>query len=510
MIAKRYELRNGVSRVAGPDNPSVIDGTANATFAYLGVECSVEIRVSGSATQPRIGFRNEVLSSLTRAGCNTGKCHGSASGKDGFRLSLFGYDPSGDQYRLTRERSGRRVQLADPKNSLVVLKAIGSVPHTGGGCIDEGSRSYDSLVQWLHEGAKPDAADAIVPLGIEVFPKKSVFAKPQGQQKLIVMASYSDGSRRDVTSKAVYLSNNDAAASVSKEGLVDARGPGAAFILARFDQFTQGSSIMVRPDLDFDYPTRPVSGMIDTLVDDRLRFMHLAPSSGGSLENPPTNYYQMETTPQLLAENVAQVFMGTRIQCAQCHNHPFDRWTMDDYYGFASFFSQVGYKQAEDPRELTIYNAVSILYFIFENTETRGSQSVATHIFCHSVPNHDHPRSSKPLCSNVGDSSRSRIHFVPGNNHRRTFQEPPSEDRIAAVRRPGVVVARDRLANTDHGTFFRDLRRWKTGRDYRRLLHDFFVHCGARVLYNYAVHSKKSQKVPNEISRFIGSDEGYL
>jgi len=81
------------------------------------------------------------------------------------------------------------------------------------------------------------------------------------------------------------------------------------------------------------------------------------PASGGSLENPPTNYYQTETTPQLLAENVAQVFMGTRIQCAQCHNHPFDRWTMDDYYGFASFFSQVGYKQAEDPRELTIYNA---------------------------------------------------------------------------------------------------------------------------------------------------------
>jgi hypothetical protein len=436
------------------------DGSTKATFSYLGLECTAEIRVTGSADQPPIGFRNEVLSSLTRAGCNTGKCHGSASGKDGFRLSLFGYDPAGDHYRLTRERSGRRVQLADPKNSLVVLKAIGSVPHTGGGRIDEGTRSYESLVQWLHEGAKPDSENAIVPLGIEVFPKKSVFAKPEGQQKLIVTARYSDGSQRDVTSKAVFLSNNDAAATVSEQGMVDARGPGAAFILARFDQFTQGSSIMVRPDLEFDYPIRPVSGTIDTLVDDRLKFMHLAPSeladdeqflrrvsidligllpslaeyqefmqdssankrerlvdrllerpevldiwvmkwaellqirtnngvsqkalrlydrwlrdavhagttidkivqmvlpaSGGSLENPPTNYYQTETTPQLLAENVAQVFLGTRIQCAQCHNHPFDRWTMDDYYGFASFFSQVGYKQAEDPRELTIYNA---------------------------------------------------------------------------------------------------------------------------------------------------------
>ena len=72
----------------------------------------------------------------------------------------------------------------------------------------------------------------------------------------------------------------------------------------------------------------------------------LIPASGGTFDNPATSYYQTETTPQLLAENVAQAFLGTRIQCAQCHNHPFDRWTMDDYYGFAAFFSQVGYKQA--------------------------------------------------------------------------------------------------------------------------------------------------------------------
>src|SRR5262249_52768081 len=81
------------------------------------------------------------------------------------------------------------------------------------------------------------------------------------------------------------------------------------------------------------------------------------PAVGGTFENPATNYFQTETDSSLLAENVAQVFLGTRIQCAQCHNHPFDRWTMDDYYGFASFFSQVGYKNSADPRELTIYNA---------------------------------------------------------------------------------------------------------------------------------------------------------
>ena len=83
----------------------------------------------------------------------------------------------------------------------------------------------------------------------------------------------------------------------------------------------------------------------------------LLSATGGSFENPAVSYFQTETTPPLIAENVAQVFLGTRIQCAQCHNHPFDRWTLDDYYGFASFFSRIGYKQAQDPRELTIFNA---------------------------------------------------------------------------------------------------------------------------------------------------------
>src|SRR5262245_22964765 len=85
----------------------------------------------------------------------------------------------------------------------------------------------------------------------------------------------------------------------------------------------------------------------------------LIPASGGTFDNPATSYYQTETTPQLLAENVAQAFLGTRIQCAQCHNHPFDRWSMDDYYGFAAYFSQVGYKQAPDPREITVFNAAA-------------------------------------------------------------------------------------------------------------------------------------------------------
>ncbi|HEX4125331.1 MAG TPA: DUF1553 domain-containing protein, partial [Tepidisphaeraceae bacterium] len=78
---------------------------------------------------------------------------------------------------------------------------------------------------------------------------------------------------------------------------------------------------------------------------------------GSTFANPPTNYYQMETDTLKMSENTAQVFMGIRVQCAQCHNHPFDRWTMNDYYSFAAFFSQVGHKPAEDPRDLIVYNS---------------------------------------------------------------------------------------------------------------------------------------------------------
>src|SRR4029078_4009856 len=83
----------------------------------------------------------------------------------------------------------------------------------------------------------------------------------------------------------------------------------------------------------------------------------LIDSGGGTFENPATNYYQTERDALKIAENTAQIFMGMRIQCAQCHNHPFDRWTQDEYYNFAAFFAQVGRKTAEDPREQIIFNA---------------------------------------------------------------------------------------------------------------------------------------------------------
>ena len=456
-------VRSGVAEVGDGIVAPKADGNGSLKVAYEGLEAEVPVVVRRASAVEPLRFRNDVMPVLTKAGCNTGKCHGAASGKDGFRLSLFGYDPEGDHFRIIREVVGRRVNLAAPEDSLLITKSIGKVAHTGGMRIEPGSEGYQIILSWLEAGAPSDPADAPQPLGIEVFPRLAVFASPAEAQRLVVRARYSDGSDRDVTRFTVFISNNDAAVTVDDQGVAAGKGPGEAFILARFDQFTSGVPIIVRPGTPFESPRTPTFNWIDTLcprqarptpcpavrglrrrdvpppslsrrdrpvadprgadglrerpqpqetrgidrrlaarrdefldiwtmkwaellqirtanglspkglqrydawLRDRVRSgvtidkiaLELLPATGGSFENPAVNYYQTETTPQIVAENVAQVFLGTRIQCAQCHNHPFDRWTMDDYYGFASFFSRIGYKQAQDPRELTVYDAGS-------------------------------------------------------------------------------------------------------------------------------------------------------
>lgn len=438
---------------------AVGDTAIEITFQGLTTTMATSVEASSLSERP-LTFRNDVLPLLTHAGCNAGKCHGSASGKDGFRLSLYGFDPDGDFFRITREMSGRRLQLAVPDRSLLVNKAVGEVPHTGGAPIEPGSPAYRTLVSWIAAGAGADPADTTLPVGIEVYPRKAVLATPGETQQTLVMAHYDDGSVRDVTALAVFFSNNEATATVCERGNVTGTGPGSGFIMARFDQFTAGMPVVVRSGKSYPEPDFEPFNYIDELALARWRDLHVLPSelcsdeiflrrvyldltgklprsedvngfladpsgekrqqlvqklvaspdfldlwimklaellqvrrangltakgldlydqwlrntvhagvpvdqlirelisaSGSTFENPATSYFQTETTPQLLSENIAQAFLGTRIQCAQCHNHPFDRWTMDDYYGFASFVSQVGYKQARDPREITVYNA---------------------------------------------------------------------------------------------------------------------------------------------------------
>ena len=117
----------------------------------------------GSST---LSFRQDVMPILFRAGCNAGTCHGSAQGKDGFMLSLFGYDPKGDYFRITQEMIGRRVNTSVPEQSLLLKKAVGAVPHTGGKRFDRDSSYYRTLLHWIELGARDDSGQ--VPDTIEI------------------------------------------------------------------------------------------------------------------------------------------------------------------------------------------------------------------------------------------------------------------------------------------------------------------------------------------------------
>jgi hypothetical protein len=441
----------------------VADGATTMTVAVAGQTVNVPVKVTKAKTDRPVSFKLDVMPVFLRAGCNQGGCHGAARGKDGFRLSLFGFDPDGDHHRLTREQNGRRVNLAVPADSLLLEKAVGAVPHTGGQKIQPGDEYYQAVVRWLEADAPLDPPDVAAPVGMEVFPPSAVLDGKGEKQRVVVRAKYSDGTDRDVTRLALFLSNNDTAAKIDPDGAVTAGDRGEAFVMARFATFTVGVPFVTLPKgLAFRWPDPPENNYIDQLVDAKLKKLRIEPSgtcsdevfarrvyldvtgllptpeeyarfavsrlpnkrellveelldrkefaelwvlkwaellqirsdnnanvspkamllyfnwlqdkiarnvptdewvkellgaNGGTFDNPATNYYQLERDPLKVTENVAQVFMGMRVQCAQCHNHPFDRWTMDDYYGFASFFTQVGRKNSDDPRELVVFNA---------------------------------------------------------------------------------------------------------------------------------------------------------
>ena len=444
----------GVAYPVGPGSTEIMVELADAAIA-------VPATVTRASDDGPISFQREVLPVLTKTGCNSGRCHGAARGKDGFQLSLFGYDAAADHRRLTTEISGRRINLAVPDESLLLKKAIGAVTHTGGKRFGRDSTAYATLRRWIAEGAHLDELEQADPVAMQLFPTKAVLVGPQQRQQYLAVARYADGTTRDVTDLCVFLTNNDNSVAIGESGLASSGAPGEAFVMARFATITERSQVIVLPDHadTIDAQQYAANNELDGLVNAKLATLRIKPSgictdeeflrrvhidlvgltptpdeyraftadankhkrakmidallereefidlwtmkwgemlrirtanqvsykallgfhdwlrdrianntrwneiardvlsaSGGTFENPPSNYYQIEPNPQLIAENVAQVFMGMRIQCAKCHNHPFDRWTMDDYYGFADFFGQIGYKQSRDPREFVVYN----------------------------------------------------------------------------------------------------------------------------------------------------------
>ncbi|MDF1752853.1 MAG: DUF1549 domain-containing protein [Verrucomicrobiales bacterium] len=426
------------------------------------------VTVKDSAKDRPISFHMDVMPVFMREHCNTGSCHGSARGQDGFMLSLFGYDPNGDHFRLTREMAGRRINLAIPEESLLIEKSIEAVPHTGGKLFEKGSDSWKTMVEWVKDGAVNDKAEDIKKVkDLVLYPPKLVLEGAGATQQMTVRAIYEDGHDRDVTDLVVFMSSNDPTAAIDESGKVTAGKRGESFIMARYDTKTVGIQCIVIPEgLEYKRPKPEEANYIDKFVHEKLHKLRVIPSgdatdeaflrrvyldvigqlpnveeyntfmsdkapdkraklidtliarkeftemwvmkwsellqirsngnvaqgisykaallyhnwlkekvaanepfnlvvsellgsTGGTFGNPATNFYQIERDQLKLSENVAQVFMGMRLQCAQCHNHPFDRWTMDDYYSWAAFFAQIGRKAGVDPREQVVYNRAS-------------------------------------------------------------------------------------------------------------------------------------------------------
>jgi hypothetical protein len=440
----------------------VADGQTTLEVKFQNLSASAPVTVAGAATVPPVSFRLDVMPIFMKAGCNAGSCHGAARGKDGFRLSLYGFDPAGDYYRITREFAGRRVDVSLPEQCLMVQKATGGVSHTGGKLMQPGDPCYDTLVNWLKAGAPNDPGEVPTVAKLEIFPPSAVLNGTGETQQLTVRATYTDGTDRDVTSLAYFLSSNDNSVAIDQSGIMTGANRGEAFVMARFETHTVGIPVITLPrDLEFTWTEVPENNYIDTHIHNKLKKLRIQPSElcddrefirrasldicgivpqpaeveafvadtapdkreklvdallarpefveiwvmkwaellqvrsspqvsykatllyydwlqdqiaanvpinemivsllasqGGTFNEPATNYYENEQDLLKVTENVAQVFLGMRLQCAQCHNHPFDRWTMDDYYGFAGFFAQIGRKAAgDDPRERVVFNS---------------------------------------------------------------------------------------------------------------------------------------------------------
>ena len=215
----------------------------------------VPVVVKQATTDRPISFKLDVMPVFMRAGCNTGSCHGAARGKDGFRLSLFGFDPGGDHFRLTHELSCRRINLALPEESLLMEKAIGAVPHTGGKRFEATSEYGQTLLRWLEAGAPNDAGEVPEIWRSKFIPQQAVLEGEGATQQFIARAKYADGTDRDVTNLALFLTNNDNSAAINADGLVTAGNRGEAFVMARFATHTVGSQVLVLPkELEYAPP----------------------------------------------------------------------------------------------------------------------------------------------------------------------------------------------------------------------------------------------------------------
>ncbi len=257
----------------------VKDGATHITVAAAGLTAELPVTVKNIAAPHPISFVRDVEPILNKVGCTSGPCHGAAKGKNGFKLSLRGWDPEFDYDRLVHDVSGRRFNSADPARSLLLLKPTAQVPHGGGMRFDASSQYYKTIFEWLSEGVPyGDPVPAHV-AHLEVTPSDILMAEPGLAQQIIVTAHYADGSTRDVTREATYTSNTPTVAEVTQDGLLTSVRKGEAALLVRYEgSFVTLPTTILTNKPGFQWVQLPSYNYIDDAVDHKLRKLKILPS----------------------------------------------------------------------------------------------------------------------------------------------------------------------------------------------------------------------------------------
>ena len=428
-------------------------------------------KLEGADETRPLSFVNDVAPILTKASCNSGACHAKAgTGQNGFRLSLFSFEPQEDYEHIVKEGRGRRVFPAAPERSLLLLKATNQTPHGGGKKIDPGSESYQILTRWIAQGMAyaPEGDPTIASLA--VAPARGTLAR-KTQQQLKVTATYSDGTTRDVTKLALFEANDKNMAEVTETGLLKISDiPGNVAVMIRYQglvstynasvplgapvehlpksqnfvdelvfanlkrlgippsEICDDSTFLRRASIDIaghpptleetraflaDSSPQKRQNLVESLLNspgyadyfankwaallrnkrldkgtpasfafhswlrdglqanrpyDQL-IRELLAATGVAVSNPPVAWYNQVKTPEQQVEDVAQLFLGVRMNCAQCHHHPFERWSQQDYYGLSAFFTQIGRRPTAIAGQSVIFHKRGIA--VAENKKTK-------------------------------------------------------------------------------------------------------------------------------------------
>ncbi len=424
------------------------DGTTKLVVRIGDVTTEVPVTVSGVGQPFVADFLKHVNPVLSRVGCNQGTCHGSLKGKNGFKLSLRGYDPIYDIRAFTDDLAARRTNISSPANSLMLLKATGAVPHVGGQLFRDDSNYYEVVRNWVANGAKLDLTTPKV-TAVAISPENPVIQKLDSTQQIRIVATYADGSTKDVTREAFIESGNTEVAVTNRWGLMTAIRRGEAPILARYEGAYTATTLTVMGDrTGFEWKEPESWSEVDRLVAAKWQRMKIQPSGlcsdteflrrvhldltglpptaeqvrafladpgetkvkraavvdqligsddyveymtnkwadllqvnrkflgpegskafrnwihdevkantpynefvqkvitadGSNKENPAASYYKILRQPVDIMENTTHLFLGVRFNCNKCHDHPFEKWTQDQYYQTAAYFARVGLK----------------------------------------------------------------------------------------------------------------------------------------------------------------------